>query len=116
MKRAVMAAVMHLSESERRARPDAELGYDEFLRVPALSAGMYVVPAGGVDHQQPHQEDEVYVVLAGAARFTGGSETVDVRPGSVLFVPAYEEHRFHDVIADLEVLVVFGPAETELSG
>ena len=108
--------MIHLSESERRGRPSAGPGYDEFLRVPALSAGTYVVPAGGVDDQQPHGEDEVYVVLAGAARLTGGGETVDVWAGSVLFVPAYEEHRFHDVIADLEVLVVFGPAETEPAG
>lgn len=105
--------MLHLSEYERRGRPGAGPGYDEFLRVPALSAGTYVVPTGGVDDQQPHREDEVYVVLAGEARFTGGGETVDVRVGSVLFVPAYEEHRFHDVTANLEVLVVFSPAETE---
>ncbi|MDQ3663713.1 MAG: cupin domain-containing protein [Actinomycetota bacterium] len=108
--------MLHLSESERRGRPGAGPGYDEFLRVPSLSAGTYVVPTGGVDDQQPHREDEVYVVLAGAARFTGGDETVDVRTGSVLFVPAYENHRFHDVTADLEVLVVFGPAETQPAG
>ncbi len=108
--------MLHLSESERQGRPGAGPGYDEFLRVPSLSAGTYVVPAGGDDGQQPHREDEVYVVLAGAARFTSGGETVDVRAGSVLFVPAYENHRFHDVTADLEVLVVFGPAETQPAG
>jgi len=108
--------VLHLSESERRGRPGTGPGYDEFLRVPALSAGTYVVPAGGVDDQQPHREDEVYVVLAGEARFTGAGETVHVHAGSVLFVPAYEEHRFHDVTVDLDVLVVFGPAETDPAG
>lgn len=87
--------------------------YDEFLRVPALSAGTYVVRAGGVDGQRPHREDEVYVVLTGRGGFTGGGETVEVGPGSVLFVPAYEEHRFHDVTEDLEVVVVFGPAQTD---
>ena len=45
----------------------------ELLRVPDLSAGLYVIPAGGVDHQQPHTEDEVYVVVAGRSRFTSGS-------------------------------------------
>ena len=105
--------MIHLSESERRGRlGTGPGGYDEFLRVPALSAGTYVVPAGGVDDQLPHREDEIYVVLAGTARFTAASETVDVCAGSVLYVPAYEEHRFHDATADLEVLVVFGPAET----
>ncbi len=42
--------------------------YLEFLRVPALSMGLYVLPMGGVDGQQPHiNEDEVYVVVRGRA-------------------------------------------------
>ena len=43
--------------------------YLEFLRSPALSVGLYVLPAGGVDSQEPHTEDEVYYVLRGTARF-----------------------------------------------
>jgi mannose-6-phosphate isomerase-like protein (cupin superfamily) len=35
---------------------------------------------------------------------------VDVGPGSALFVPANEPHRFHDIAEDLAVLVFFGPA------
>ncbi len=104
----------HLTGAGRRARDGYGPGaYDEFLRVRALSAGSYVIAAGGVDDQRPHREDEVYVVVSGRGRFTGGGETVDVSAGSVLFVPAYEEHRFHDVTDDLDVLVVFGPAETD---
>ena len=44
--------------------------YHEFLRVPALSAGLYVLDAGAVDPQPPHTEDEIYHVLAGRARIT----------------------------------------------
>jgi mannose-6-phosphate isomerase-like protein (cupin superfamily) len=85
--------------------------YVEHLRRADLSLGTYCLRAGAVDGQGPHAEDEVYVVTAGRGRFTAGGQTVDVAPGSVLFVPAHESHRFHDIAADLALLVFFGPAE-----
>jgi mannose-6-phosphate isomerase-like protein (cupin superfamily) len=86
--------------------------YLEQLRVPALSVGTYSIPAGGVDDQTPHSEDEIYVVVSGRGSFTAGGRTVDVGPGVTLFVPAGEEHRFHDVTEDMAVLVFFAPAYT----
>jgi mannose-6-phosphate isomerase-like protein (cupin superfamily) len=83
--------------------------YRERLRVAALSAGTYSIPAGGVDDQRPHRQDEIYVVQSGAGSFTAGDRTVPVEPGSTIYVPAGEPHRFHDVTADLAVLVVFAP-------
>lgn len=85
--------------------------YVEHLSVPDLSLGTYSLRAGAVDTQTPHAEDEVYLVLRGRARFTAGGDTVDAQTGSCLYVPAHEEHRFHDVTEDLTVVVVFGPAE-----
>jgi mannose-6-phosphate isomerase-like protein (cupin superfamily) len=82
----------------------------EQLRVPDLSVGTYCIPAGGVDNQSPHTEDEVYVVTAGRARIVTPDGTAEVGPGSVIFVPAGEEHRFDEVTEDLALLVVFGPA------
>lgn len=82
----------------------------EHLVVPALSVGTYCIPAGGVDDQSAHTEDEVYVVTAGRARISTPAATVDVTAGSVIFVPAGEEHRFVDIAEDLTLLVVFGPA------
>lgn len=76
-----------------------------------LSVGTYSLRAGAEDPQSPHTEDEVYVVTTGRARFTGGDRTVDVGPGSVLYVPAGEPHRFHDIAENLTVLVLFAPAE-----
>jgi mannose-6-phosphate isomerase-like protein (cupin superfamily) len=93
-------------ERETGARP-----YIELLRAEPMSAGVYVLPAGGVDEQQPHTEDEVYVVMRGSARFTAGGETVDVTRGDTLFVPAMEPHRFHDIAEELVLLVVFAPPE-----
>lgn len=85
--------------------------YHEFLRVPDLSAGWYVLEAGAPDPQSPHTEPELYHVVAGRARITVGDETREVRAGSVVFVDARVPHRFHDIVERLEVLVVFGPAE-----
>ena len=86
--------------------------YLEFIRHPALSVGVYVLPAGGVDGQQPHAEDEVYHVFEGRARMTVGDEERDVEAGSVVYVAAGIDHRFHAIEADLRILVFFAPAES----
>ena len=95
------------------ARAQAGKLYQEFLRVPALSVGVYVLPAGGTDPQKPHKEDEVYYVVRGHARMRVGSEEQVVKAGSVIFVAAQAEHRFFDVSEELEVLVFFAPAESQ---
>jgi mannose-6-phosphate isomerase-like protein (cupin superfamily) len=81
----------------------------EHCRVATMSVGTYSIPAGGIDDQTRHREDEVYAVMSGRALFSSGTETTEVRPGDVLFVAAGEEHRFHDVAEDLALLVVFAP-------
>ncbi len=86
--------------------------YREFLRVPAMSAGVYVLPIGGTDCQKPHHEDEIYYVIRGRARFKVDAVDQEVFSGSVIFVAAEVEHRFYDVTEELAVLVVFAPAES----
>jgi quercetin dioxygenase-like cupin family protein len=86
--------------------------YKEFIRVPAISAGIYSLSAGATDPQQPHSEDEIYYVISGKAKFTVGGQVYDAQPGAAIFVPAQVEHRFTNVTADLAVLVIFAPAET----
>ena len=86
--------------------------YREFLRVPAMSAGLYVLPAGSTDPQQPHHEDEVYYVVRGRGRFKAGGEDREVSPGSVIYVAAEVEHRFYDIEEELAALVFFAPAES----
>jgi quercetin dioxygenase-like cupin family protein len=85
--------------------------YLEFLRSGSLSVGLYVLPAGATDEQQPHGEDEVYLVAAGGSLFTAGAETREVRAGDVLFVAAGIAHRFHDITEELRLIVVFAPPE-----
>jgi mannose-6-phosphate isomerase-like protein (cupin superfamily) len=85
--------------------------YHEIARSHDLSAGLYVLPVGGVDHQTPHTEDEVYYVISGRARITVGDEEHAVAAGSIVFVAADAVHRFHGIEEELVALVVFGPAE-----
>ena len=86
--------------------------YHEFLRRPSMSLGLYVLDAGAEDPQSPHDEDEVYYVVAGRAAITVAGERRDVAAGSVVLVSADAEHRFHDITERLELLVVFAPAES----
>jgi mannose-6-phosphate isomerase-like protein (cupin superfamily) len=90
---------------------DAGRPYLEFLRVPDLSVGLYVLKAGEPDRQQPHTEDEVYYVVSGRATVTVGDEVRAVGPGSIVFVATAVPHRFHDITEDLTLFVAFGPAE-----
>ena len=78
---------------------------------PDISTGLYVLEAGEVDEQEPHTEDEIYVCTTGRARFVTPSGECDVGPGTVIFVPAREEHRFVDIVERLSLVVVFAPAE-----
>jgi len=102
----------HLVEKSKRGGKDSL----EFLRVPAMSLSTYCLPAGGPDTQRPHTEDEVYYVVRGRAQFRAGNENCAVEPGTVLFVEAGVEHRFHDITEDLELLVVFAPAKGTRAG
>ena len=85
--------------------------YLEFLSVPDLSVGLYVLGAGEPDPQSPHREDEVYYVVSGRGRIRVGDDDREVQPGTIVFVGATVPHRFHDITEDLTLLVMFGPAE-----
>jgi quercetin dioxygenase-like cupin family protein len=95
-----------------QARAQGGKLYREFLRVPAMSGGLYVLPPGGKDPQRPHHEDEMYYVIRGRGRFRAAEEDTEVSAGSVLFVAAEVEHQFYDIEEELAVLVFFAPAET----
>ncbi|GAC1429818.1 MAG: hypothetical protein NVS1B11_09770 [Terriglobales bacterium] len=95
-----------------------------------MSAGVYVLPAGGVDLHSPHKEDEFYYVIRGHARMRVGSARHSsgssnqkesehdgigdrkIKQGSIIFVAANVEHKFYDITEELVVLVFFAPAET----
>jgi mannose-6-phosphate isomerase-like protein (cupin superfamily) len=92
-------------------RSQANKLYLEFLKVLDLSLGVYVLPAGGIDPQSPHTEDEVYYVVKGQAHIRVENEDRPVQAGSIVYVAKNVEHRFHSIEEELTVLVFFAPAE-----
>lgn len=85
--------------------------YLEFLRVPDLSMGLYVLPAGAGDPQQPHSEDEVYYVVSGRGAIRVGEEDQPVSAGSIVYVARHVVHYFHSITEELQIIVFFAPAE-----
>ena len=92
-------------------RETSDKRYLEFLKVPDLSMGLYFLPAGGIDPQSPHTEDEVYYVVSGKAQIKVADEDRAVQAGSIVYVAKNVEHRFHSIEEELTVLVFFAPAE-----
>jgi mannose-6-phosphate isomerase-like protein (cupin superfamily) len=84
----------------------------DHLRGPAMSLGTYCIPAGGVDDQVPHREDEIYIVTSGRASLLVDGQRLDVGEGSAVYVAAGQAHRFIDIVEDLTVVVVFAPPYT----
>lgn len=63
-----------------------------------------------VDTQQPHKQDEIYVIASGASRFYRDGETINCKKGDVIFVPANIEHKFINFTSDFASWVIFyGP-------
>jgi mannose-6-phosphate isomerase-like protein (cupin superfamily) len=90
-----------------RARlADAGGGYEIVHASPGLELGVYVLVAPEPDRQQPHDDDEVYVVLEGYGVLDVEDERVELREGHAVFVPAGAEHRF-SAYEHLAVLVIF---------
>jgi mannose-6-phosphate isomerase-like protein (cupin superfamily) len=81
-------------------------GYEIVHESPGLELGVYVLVAPEPDRQQPHSDDEVYVVLEGSGTLEVEGERVDLRDGQAVFVPAGADHRFVGY-EQLAVLVVF---------
>jgi mannose-6-phosphate isomerase-like protein (cupin superfamily) len=72
---------------------------------PGIEVDLYVLVAPEPDRQQPHEEDELYIVLAGSGVLDLQGKRIDVRPGQAVFVPAGARHHFRDY-EQLSVLIV----------
>ena len=81
-------------------------GYEIVHASHGLELGVYVLVAPEPDRQQPHEDDEVYVVLEGSGTLEVEGERIELREGHAVFVPAGAEHRFVGY-ERLAVLVVF---------
>jgi len=81
-------------------------GYEIVHESPGLEIGVYVLVAPEPDRQQPHEDDEVYVVLEGRGTLEVEGDSIPLSDGSMLFVRAGAEHRFTGY-EGLSVLVIF---------
>ena len=106
-----MADSVDVTDALQRLVPGIH-DFAEIFRAPNGTLSLTVArwPAGSVDDQTPHTEDEVYHVVAGRAMLVVGDGRQAVVPGSVVYVGAGVQHRFVEIAEDLEVLVFWSPA------
>src|SRR5689334_20083071 len=96
----------------RQRLAEAGGGYEVVHESAGLELGVYVLVAPEPDRQQPHADDELYVVLEGSGVLQVEGKDVPVSEGSAVFVEAGADHRF-SAYEHLSVLVIFErkPAE-----
>src|SRR5213592_2861014 len=99
---------MHAFEiaAVRQRLGEAGGGYEVVHESAGLELGVYVLVAPEPDRQQPHEDDEVYVVLEGSGTLEVEGERVDVHEGRAVYVSAGADHRFVGY-EQLAVLVIF---------
>jgi mannose-6-phosphate isomerase-like protein (cupin superfamily) len=85
---------------------EAAGGYEIVHESPGLEVGVYVLVAPEPDRQEPHDDDEVYVVLEGTGTLEVEGTEIELREGEAAFVAAHAEHRFTSY-ESLSLLVVF---------
>ena len=93
-------------EAAKRRLQAGSGGYEIVHQSTSLEIGVYVLVAPEPDRQQPHDDDEVYVVLEGHGTLDVEGTKTDLREGNAIFVPAGAEHRFSGY-EQLSVLVIF---------
>ena len=102
-------------EEVRRRLEAGNGGYEVVHTSPGLEVGVYVLVAPEPDHQQPHADDELYVVLEGSGVLNVEGEAIPVEQGQAIFVPARAEHQF-TAYEGLSVLVIFARESERAAG
>jgi mannose-6-phosphate isomerase-like protein (cupin superfamily) len=101
------------AEALGRIDRTAAVPFERVLKHGSMWAGLYA--PGASDPQQPHAQDEVYVVVQGSGTFVRGDESAAFGAGDLMFVPAGVSHRFENYTSDFAAWVVFwGPAGGEV--
>src|SRR5262245_64211276 len=93
-------------DAAKRRLQEGSGGYEIVHTSPGLELGVYVLVAPEPDRQQPHEDDEVYVVLEGSGTLEVEGERNNLREGQAAFVPAGADHRFV-AYEQLALLVIF---------
>lgn len=93
-------------EAAKGRLQEADGGYEIVHSSPGLEVGVYVLVAPEPDRQQPHADDEVYIVLEGRGTLQVEDEEIELEEGQAMFVAAHAEHRF-TAYEQLSLLVIF---------
>jgi mannose-6-phosphate isomerase-like protein (cupin superfamily) len=109
MERPVSHAFDVLHVAERLAAGSG--GYKIVHSSPGIEVGVYALVAPEPDRQQPHEWDEIYVVIDGRGVLEVEGESIPLETGGAVFVRAGAEHRFTGY-EGLSVLVVFDKSQT----
>lgn len=104
----IVGAVWSLNDT-LAAHAEAGGAYHQFFEVAEMSAGIYTLAAGSVDGQAPHVEDEIYYIVFGKGEIQIGDKDYPVETGATIFVAKEIVHRFHHIVEDMTVLVIFAP-------
>ena len=102
-------------EEVRRRLEAGNGGYEVVHASPGLEVGVYVLVAPEPDRQQPHADNEVYVVLEGRGVLNVEGDAIPVAQGQAIFVPAGADHQF-TAYEGLSVLVIFARAAATAVG
>lgn len=94
------------TDAAKRRLQEAGGGYEVVHASPGLEIGVYVLVAPEPDRQQPHEDDEVYLVLEGTGVLEVEGTSFPISEGHSMFVPAGADHRF-SAYEQLAVLVIF---------
>jgi quercetin dioxygenase-like cupin family protein len=78
-----------------------------FINIPSLRLSIYKLPAGGADPQTPHEDDEVYYIISGRAKFQIDGELRLAQAGSIIFAATNVPHKFVEIEEDLTILVFY---------
>ena len=105
-----MAHAFSVREAQQRLAAGGG-GYEIVHRSPGVELGVYVLVAPEPDRQQPHEWDELYVVLEGRGTLEVEDESFDLQVGGCVYVKAGADHRFTGY-EGLSVLVVFDKSQT----
>jgi len=106
----MQSATMSLAQALALLPPETVTAkrYVEPLTNGTMRLGLYAPRQ--FDPQQPHEQDELYLVMRGSGTFVHGDERTPFQPGDALFVAAGVVHRFEDFSDDFAAWVVFwGP-------
>ena len=82
--------------------------FHTFINKQSLAAGVLVLKPGEEDTQEPHDSDEVYLILSGNGFLKINNKDYEVGKDKLFFVEKDVEHYFHGNTKELKVLYFFG--------